>query len=89
MATCGQIYNTFLCAKYGVKIKGVEQSDIELAQQLVELDRTEKKLVELPLLVESEVLEAKIEGKYRTVDVNVRQTPQLLGGASCSSWIVH
>lgn len=77
----GQIYNTYLCAKYGVKIKGVEQSDIELAQQLVELDRNENKLVELPLLVESEVLEARVEGKYRTVDVKVRVPPFLDAGA--------
>jgi phosphoglycerate kinase len=67
----GLIYNTFLCAKYGVKIKGVEDSDIALAKELVEQDKIEGKVLELPLLVESDTLEGRIEGKFRTVDIKV------------------
>jgi hypothetical protein len=29
----GVIYNTYLCAKYGVKIAGVRDSDIELSKK--------------------------------------------------------
>lgn len=65
----GLIYNTFLCAKYGVKIKGVEESDIALARELVEQDKNEGKVLELPYLVESDTLEGRIEGKFRTVHV--------------------
>jgi phosphoglycerate kinase len=67
----GLIYNTFLCAKYGVKIRGVEDSDIQLAKELVEDDKVGHKIVELPFLVESDTLEARIEGKYRTISIKV------------------
>jgi phosphoglycerate kinase len=65
----GVIYNTYLCAKYGVQIKGVNEEDRGLAQELVAKDRTAKKIVELPLVVESDVLEQRIEGKYRTISI--------------------
>ena len=65
----GVIYNTFLCAKYGIRIKGVGDSDIEAAKVLVEQDRTEKKIVELPLVVESDTIEGRVEGKYRVRDI--------------------
>ncbi|MEW6116732.1 MAG: phosphoglycerate kinase [Nitrospirota bacterium] len=65
----GVIYNAFLCAKYGIKIQGVSESDINAAKDLVEKDSTNRKIVELPFLVESDTLEGKIEGKYRTVSI--------------------
>lgn len=65
----GVIYNTYLCAKYQVRIKGVLDEDIELAKELVERDRARKKIVELPRLVESDILEARREGRYRTISV--------------------
>ncbi|MDA8082595.1 MAG: phosphoglycerate kinase [Nitrospiraceae bacterium] len=65
----GVIYNTFLCAKYGVRIQGVSDGDIALAKELVEKDKIGKKIVELPFIVESDVLEGRIEGKYRTLSV--------------------
>lgn len=65
----GVIYNTYLCAKYGVKIRGVADEDIELAKELVEKDRTRKKIVELPYIVESDLLEGRIEGKYRSLSI--------------------
>jgi len=65
----GVMYNTFLCAKYGVKIDAVSEEDIDLAQELVQLDKKENKIVEVPLLVESENLGEKIEGKTKTIAV--------------------
>jgi phosphoglycerate kinase len=65
----GVIYNTYLCAKYGVTIKGVSDEDRTLARELVEKDRSANKIVELPLIVESDVLDGRIEGKYRTVSI--------------------
>lgn len=62
----GVIYNAFLCAKYGVRIAGVSESDITAAKDLVEKDRANRKIVELPYIVESDTLEGRIEGNYRT-----------------------
>jgi phosphoglycerate kinase len=61
----GVIYNTFLCAKYGIRVKGVAESDIQAAQELVKQDEQAGKIVELPVLVESDTLEGRVEGKYR------------------------
>ncbi len=61
----GVIYNTYLCAKYDISVKGIENDDIEAARKLVKMDRDKKKILELPVLFESDVLEGKIEGKYR------------------------
>jgi phosphoglycerate kinase len=74
----GVIYNTYLCAKYGVSMAGVGEDDIAAARQLVEMDRQAGKIVELPLLVESEVL-GRQEGKYRTVAVGDLKPGQKLG----------
>jgi phosphoglycerate kinase len=65
----GIIYNTFLCAKYGINIKGISERDIITAKDLVEKDRANKKIIELPYIVESETMEGRIEGKYRTVSI--------------------
>ena len=66
----GLMYNTFLSAKYGVEIAGVSQEDRALAMELVELDRKESKILELPYLVESDTTEGKNEGQYRTVKID-------------------
>ncbi|MBI5101285.1 MAG: phosphoglycerate kinase [Nitrospirae bacterium] len=65
----GVIYNTFLCAKYNIRIKGVTDDDIQLARDLVERDRTRNKIVELPFIVESDVADGRVEGKFRTIRV--------------------
>lgn len=65
----GVLYNTFLCAKYGISIEGIPEKDITLAKDLVEKDRANRKIVELPFIVESDTLEGRIEGKYRTVSI--------------------
>ena len=54
----GCIYNAYLCAKYGVKIKGVDESDIDLARKHVLNEKeVQKKLLELQMLVESKLLD--------------------------------
>ena len=60
----GRIYNTFLCAKYGVNITGVPEDDIDLALELVRSDKEKNKIIELPLLIEAENLGASKEGAY-------------------------
>jgi phosphoglycerate kinase len=61
----GIIYNTYLCAKYGVIIKGIAPEDVEAAKKLIEMDKIYHKIIELPYLYESDTMEGKIEGLYR------------------------
>lgn len=49
----------------------LQESDIELAKELVEQDKTGKKILELPMLIETDTLEGRIEGKYRTICIKV------------------
>ena len=65
----GVIYNAFLCAKYGISVGGVSDVDVKAARDLVEQDRDAGKIVELPFLVESDTIEGRVEGQYRTVSV--------------------
>jgi phosphoglycerate kinase len=65
----GVIYNTYLCAKYGVRIAGVSEEDIKAAKKLVSQDRKAKKIVELPYIVESDIFGKKVRGKHRTIAV--------------------
>lgn len=65
----GVMYNAYLAAKYGVSIAGVGPDDMTAARDLVEMDRKDNKIVELPFIVESDTLEGRQEGKYRTVNV--------------------
>lgn len=62
----GIIYNTFLCAKHDIHVRGVSETDIQAAKDLVKLDKEAKKVIELPFLVESDTIEGRVEGKYRT-----------------------
>jgi len=65
----GVIYNTYLSAKYDVRIRGVGDEDRMLAQELVGKDRHAKKIVELPLIVESDLPDERMEGKHRTISI--------------------
>ena len=66
----GVIYNAYLCAKYGIEIKGVEKEDIEQAKQFVEICKQyPEKLIELPFIVESDSMDNKTEGAFRTLDI--------------------
>ncbi len=66
----GVIYNTYLAAKWGVQIAGVSEKDVQAAKELVALDQKAKKIIELPLVVESETMEEPFEGKFRTININ-------------------
>jgi phosphoglycerate kinase len=69
----GLICNVYLAAKYGVQIAGVSEEEKTQAMALVEMDRKERKILELPYLVESETLDEKAEGRCRTVDAGAMQ----------------
>lgn len=66
----GLIYNTYLCAKYGVSIEGVRDEDIKAAHHLVEMDRSRGKILEPPYVIESDTMEGKIQRKYRRLQAN-------------------
>lgn len=66
----GVIYNAYLCAKYGIRIKGVDDNDINSAKEFVEFSKQfPNKIVELPFIVESDTLDGKVEGKCRTINI--------------------
>jgi phosphoglycerate kinase len=65
----GVIYNTYLCAKYGIRIAGVPDDDVKAAKKLVANDKKAKKILELPYIVESDTLGKKVQGEYRTIAV--------------------
>lgn len=63
----GVIYNAYLCAKYNISIKGIEEDDMQHALKFVEFAKNfPNKVIELPYIVESDTLEGRIKGKYRT-----------------------
>jgi phosphoglycerate kinase len=53
-----------------VKIKGVSEEDSKLAAELVKLDESKGKICEMPYVVESDTLDGKIEGQYRTKNIH-------------------
>ncbi len=65
----GLMYNIFLSAKYGCTFKGVSDEDRKLAMELVKLDNKGHKILEMPYIVESDTMEGKISGRYRTLEV--------------------
>lgn len=65
----GLMYNTFLSAKYDLEIAGVSQEDRILAMELVELDKKGQKILEMPYLVESDNMDEKIEGRFKTIKI--------------------
>ncbi|MDR3154489.1 MAG: phosphoglycerate kinase [Deltaproteobacteria bacterium] len=65
----GVIYNAFLAAKYGVKIKGVEEEDVKLAADLVARDKSAGKILEPGVLVESPVFGERDPAKVKAARV--------------------
>jgi phosphoglycerate kinase len=62
----GVIYNAYLCAKYGIQIKGLSEEDINSAKRFVEYAKEyPNKLIELQYIVESDTLDGKKDGQYR------------------------
>jgi phosphoglycerate kinase len=67
----GVIYNAYLCAKYGIEIKGIEADDIEHAKNFVEFSaQFPGKLIELPVIMESDTMEGKLPGQFRTHNIS-------------------
>ncbi|RJQ54051.1 MAG: phosphoglycerate kinase [Nitrospiraceae bacterium] len=66
----GVLYNGYLCAKYDISIEGISGDDIKAARDLVATDREKKKILELPYIVESDTMEGRIEGRYRTISIH-------------------
>ncbi len=66
----GVLYNAYLCARYGISIKGIREKDIQAARQLVSMDKDKQKILELPYVVESDLAGRKVEGQYRTIAVS-------------------
>ncbi len=63
----GVVYNAYLAVKYDLKIKGISEKDLEHARAFVErANEFPQRVVELPYIIESDVLDEKIPGKYRT-----------------------
>jgi phosphoglycerate kinase len=66
----GVLYNAYLCAKYNISIKGISDEDVEAAKGIVNKDREQKKILEMPYIIESDIVEERSEGKYRTVSTD-------------------
>jgi len=52
-----------------VQIEGIPESDVMAAEDLVETDKKGHKIIELPYVVESDTLEGRIPGEYRTISI--------------------
>jgi len=66
----GVIYNAYICAKYGIKIQGISEEDLNFAKEFVEFSKQyPNKLVELRYIVESDTIEGKFDGKHRVHDI--------------------
>lgn len=64
----GVIYNAYLCAKYGISIKGINEEDIRSARKFVELtEEFPEKLIELPFIVESKTTESSGNRKVHAI----------------------
>ena len=67
----GVIYNAYLCAKYNIEIMGVSKDDLALAKEFADFSKKYPgRLIELPYIIESDTLDGKFDGKYRTHNIN-------------------
>ena len=67
----GVIFNAYLCAKYGFRIKGISDEDIQAASEFVTLTQEYPgKIVEPLFIIESDLLEEKTEGSCRTHNIH-------------------
>jgi len=75
----GVIYNAYLCAKYGIKIKGVPENEIEQAKDFLFYSRKYPgKIIELPKVIESEFLDKREEKSIRPISISeLREGSQL------------
>ncbi|MBN1882136.1 MAG: phosphoglycerate kinase [Deltaproteobacteria bacterium] len=66
----GVIYNTYLAARYNTGIEGVSDDEKALAREVISLDEKMGKILEPRAVTESDVVDERVEGKYRTVDLD-------------------
>ena len=66
----GLMYNTYLSAKYDLPIAGISESDRSLAMDMVAMDQKENKILEMPWVVESDHPDQRVDGEYRSVDID-------------------
>ncbi len=67
----GVMYNTYLTAKYGIKIKGVSEEDTLSAHKFVDnCKQCSEKMIELPYIIESDTKEGRFDGHYRVRSVS-------------------
>lgn len=54
----GVIYNAYLCAKYDIRIEGIEEEEIASARSFLQLSKEQAhKIIELPAIIESDQLD--------------------------------
>lgn len=72
----GVIYNAYLCVKYSIRIKGVADEDIAMAQKFINaIGDAAQRIVELPAVIESDSIESVSDNSWR-----VRQIAELKPG---------
>jgi len=63
----GVIFNAYISAKYGISIKGIDADDMQVAKDFVKIAETYPgKVIEPTHIVESDTLESKTAGQFRT-----------------------
>lgn len=66
----GVMYNAFLAAKYNITIEGITDEDVSQAKKFIEYaEKFPGKLIELPYIVESDTMDGRFDGKFRTLDI--------------------
>lgn len=75
----GLMYNGYLSAKYGIEIAGVSDEDRRAAAELVEMDRSGRKILELDPVVESDTMDGRVEGSFRTVSLEALREKKRCG----------
>jgi phosphoglycerate kinase len=65
----GVIFNAYLSAKYKIRIKGIEDDDLELAKKFADFsEKFPGKIIEPRFITESDVPDARENGKFRKLD---------------------
>ena len=63
----GVILNAYIAVKYGLTIKGIAEEDMKIANDFVDIsDKYPGKVIVPEYVVESDSIEGKFEGQYRT-----------------------
>jgi phosphoglycerate kinase len=67
----GVIFNAYIAAKYGFSIKGIDDEDMKIAAEFVKIAQSHPgKVIEPTHIVESDNLDSRTDGQYRTHKVS-------------------